>query len=62
MSNTQLGQKVKRLRNRQSLSQEALSEIAGLSLRTIQRIEKENKNPSADTLKRLSSALNVSPD
>ena len=62
MSENQLAQKVKTLRKRKGYSQEALAEISGLSLRTVQRIENENRNPSGDSLKRLSTALKVSPD
>lgn len=62
MNDNPLAQKVKALRKSKGLSQEALAGLAGLSLRTVQRIENENKNPSGDTLKRLSTALGVSPD
>ena len=62
MNENQLAQKVKTLRKRKGYSQEALAEISGLSLRTVQRIENENQNPSGDSLKRLSSTLGVSPD
>ena len=62
MSENQLGQKLKTLRKRKGYSQEALAKISGLSLRTVQRIENENRNPSGDTLKRLSTALGISPD
>ncbi len=62
MNENQLSQKVKALRKSKGYSQEALAEISGLSLRTVQRIENENRNPSGDSLKRLSSALGVSPD
>ena len=62
MNNNQLSLKIKALRKSKGLTQEALAKTAGLSLRTIQRIENENKNPSGDTLKRLSTSLNVSPD
>lgn len=62
MSENQLAQKVKGLRKSKGFSQEALATISGLSLRTVQRIENENKNPSGDSLKRLSTALGVSPD
>ncbi|WP_394697621.1 helix-turn-helix transcriptional regulator [uncultured Sunxiuqinia sp.] len=31
------------------MSQEALAEISGLSPRTVQRIENENRNPSGDS-------------
>ena len=44
------------------MSQETLAEESGLSLRTIQRIENGRSNPTGDTLKRLSNALNVTPD
>lgn len=54
MNDNQLARKVKALRKSMGFSQEALAEIAGLSLRTVQRIENENKNPSGDSLKRLS--------
>lgn len=62
MKNDQLAQKIKTLRKAKGLSQEALAEKAGLSLRTVQRIEIKNKNPSGETLKRLSAALEVSPN
>lgn len=61
MNDNLLAQKVKGIRKTKGFSQEALAKIAGVSLRTIQRIENENKNPSGDTLKRLSTALGVSP-
>lgn len=62
MDNNQLANKVKALRKSKGYSQEALAEISGLSLRTVQRIENEGKNPSGDSLKRLSTALSVSPN
>jgi len=62
MNNTHLSARVKELRNKKGMSQENLAEESGLSLRTIQRIEKGETNPNGDSLKRLSSALNVNPD
>jgi len=62
MNNTHLSARVKELRNKKGMSQEILAEESGLSLRTIQRIEKGETNPNGDSLKRLSSALNVNPD
>ena len=62
MKNSHLSSRVKELRNRKGISQETLAEESGLSLRTIQRIENGETNPTGDTLKRLSSALNVNPD
>ena len=62
MKNGHLSARVKELRNQKGLSQETLAEESGLSLRTIQRIENGESNPTGDTLKRLSRALNVNPD
>ena len=62
MSEKELGKKVKSLRNRKGLSQELLAEKSGLSLRTIQRIENGETEPRGETLKRLASTLEVSPD
>lgn len=62
MKNTDLANKVKELRKRKGLSQELLAEESGLSLRTVQRIENGETDPSGESLKRLSNALNVSPD
>ena len=62
MKNSHLSARVKELRNQKGISQETLAEESGLSLRTIQRIEYGETNPTGDTLKRLSNALNVNPD
>ncbi len=62
MTDNYLSEQIKNYRLKKGYSQEALAEIAGVSVRTIQRIEKENKKPSGDTIKRLSAALGVSPD
>lgn len=52
--------RLKKLRLTKGLSQEKLSEISGVSVRTIQRIEKGNV-PSLESAKSLAQALNVSP-
>ena len=62
MKNNQLANRIKNLRIRKGFSQEELAEISGLSLRTIQRIENGETEPRGDSLKRLSSAFEVSPD
>lgn len=62
MNNNPLAQKIKTLRKSKGYSQHALAKASSLSLRTVQRLENENKNPSGDSLKRLSGALGVSPD
>lgn len=62
MKNRFLSKRVKELRKRKGLSQEELTENSGLSLRTIQRIENGETEPTGDTLKRISKALNVNPE
>ncbi len=62
MKNKELARRIKDLRNRRGFSQEELSETTGLSLRTIQRIENGETEPRGDSLKRLASAFDVSPD
>lgn len=55
----QLGQKITEIRKRKSLSQEELSDKAGISLRTLQRIEKGETEPRGYTLKSVCQALEV---
>ena len=62
MNKNLLGQRIKELRKLKGISQEFLAEESGLSLRTIQRIENEKTNPTGESLKRLSNALNLNPD
>jgi transcriptional regulator with XRE-family HTH domain len=62
MNNNNLAHKVKEIRNRKGLSQDALSDHSGLILRTIQRIENGETKPMGDTLKKLANALEVNPD
>lgn len=62
MDKNYLALRVKELRNQRGMSQEFLAEESGLSLRTIQRIEKGGSNPTGESLKRLANALNVIPD
>lgn len=57
-----LGNTIKKLRGIQGMSQELLAEESGLSIRTIQRIEKGESVPSGDTSRRLFEALKVSPN
>ncbi len=62
MNKNNLAIRLKELRNQKGMSQEVLADESGLSLRTIQRIENGETNPTGDSLKRLSSALNLNPD
>lgn len=61
MENKNLSQKVKELRKNKGLSQEGLAKTAGLSLRTIQRVENRETEPTGDTLKRIATALDSTP-
>ncbi|MFT4834417.1 MAG: transcriptional regulator with XRE-family HTH domain [Marinoscillum sp.] len=62
MKHSLIATRVREYRSRRALSQEALAEKAGLSHRTVQRIENGESNPTGDTLKRLSAALGINPD
>ena len=62
MKNKNLANQVKELRKRKGFSQEELTSITGLSLRTVQRIESGETEPRGDTIIRLSNALDVTPD
>jgi transcriptional regulator with XRE-family HTH domain len=62
MENEKLAQRVKELRKLNGLSQEELAKNSGLSLRTIQRVENGETEPTGETLKRISSALDVTPN
>ncbi|MCL5128919.1 helix-turn-helix domain-containing protein [Algibacter sp. L4_22] len=59
MTRGKLAQKVKELRKGKALSQEELAKKSGLSLRTIQRLENGETEPTGETLKRISSELNI---
>jgi len=62
MKDLNVSQRVKTLRNQKGMTQEALAENSGLSLRTIQRIENNETQPRGDSLKRLAVALKTTPD
>ena len=62
MENEKLAQRVKELRKLKGLSQDELAKNSGLSLRTIQRVENGETEPTGETLKRISSALDVTPN
>lgn len=59
MEKEKLAQRVKDLRKQKGLSQEDLSKKSGLSLRTIQRVENGESEPTGETLKRISNALGL---
>ena len=51
---------IKSLREKQGLTQQMLSDKSGLSLRTIQRLEKENKAPKGHSLQALAENFELS--
>ena len=62
MSDKNIHSRIKELRESKGLSQEELSEKAGVSLRTIQRIENGESVPRGSTLRTITSSLDVSSD
>lgn len=62
MDNKALGVKLKELRLKKGFSQDELAESAGVSLRTVQRMENAESIPRMDTVKRLFQIFGMSPD
>lgn len=62
MTNRNAHTRIKELRESKGLSQEELSENAGVSLRTIQRMENGESVPRGSTLRTIASSLDVSSD
>ena len=52
-----IGSKISKIRKQKGMSQEELSELAKINLRTIQRIEKDENEPRGNTLKLICEAL-----
>jgi transcriptional regulator with XRE-family HTH domain len=59
MNPTSLAKKLKELLALRGMSQEFLAEESRVGLRTIQRIENEESEPTGETIKRLATALSV---
>lgn len=57
-----LGKRITEQRTKHGLSQEALADLSGLSLRTIQRIEKGESIPRGATLKKLANVLTMNAE
>ncbi len=58
-----LATNLKKLREKNGLSQDRLAKLADVANNTIIKIEQgENINPTLDTLKKMAKALNVSVD
>lgn len=58
--NKHVGEKIRVARNRKKITQEKLSEIAGLSQNFISQLESGRKTPSLFTILKISRALSVS--
>jgi transcriptional regulator with XRE-family HTH domain len=54
-----IGKKILEIRKSKGLTQEELSELAKINLRTLQRIEKDETEPQSKTLKRLCEVLEI---
>lgn len=59
METKNLAKKLKDLRTLRGMSQEYLAEESRVGLRTIQRIENNESNPTGETIKRIANALDV---
>ncbi|HVQ58782.1 MAG TPA: helix-turn-helix transcriptional regulator [Solirubrobacterales bacterium] len=55
-----LGKAVRQLRERRDLTQEALAEKAGITVRSLSQIETGNANPTWATVRDIAAALGVS--
>ena len=63
MSNQELSKNLKKLREKKDFSQDRLAKLADVANNTVIKIEQgDNKNPTLETLKKLSDALGVSLD
>lgn len=56
------GERIRDLRQREGMTQEALAYVAGLAHMTISRIERGSPRPSMDALRKIATALGVSLD
>lgn len=55
------GEKVRKYRKQQELSQEKLAEMAKIDPKSIIEIENGKRNPTLKTIKKIASALKVKP-
>lgn len=62
MTNNQIGERIRELREMQNYTREALAEKVDISVKFLYEIEMGKKGFSADTLCRISKALSVSCD
>ena len=60
--NETFGQRLRRLRKKQGLTLADVAELIKVSLKTIQRWEKDMRQPRAEDIKKLAAALHVTED
>jgi len=58
----ELSERIKKLRSQHGFSQDEMAKRAGLSLRTIQRIESGETEPRGDTLIKIAEVFNLKPE
>ena len=54
-----IGKKISKIRKQKGMSQEELSDLSKINLRTLQRIEKDENEPRGNTLKQICDILNI---
>jgi transcriptional regulator with XRE-family HTH domain len=54
-----IGSKISKIRKQKGMSQEQLSDLSKINLRTLQRIEKDENEPRGNTLKQICEALKI---
>lgn len=54
-----IGNKISKIRKQKGMSQEELSDLSKINLRTLQRIEKDENQPSGNTLKSICDVLQL---
>lgn len=54
-----IGSKISKIRKQKGMSQEELSDLSKINLRTLQRIEKDENEPRGNTLKQICEALKI---
>ena len=54
-----IGSKISKIRKQKGMTQEELSDLSKINLRTLQRIEKDENEPRGNTLKQICEALKI---
>ncbi|MFA9187155.1 helix-turn-helix domain-containing protein [Flavobacterium sp. FBOR7N2.3] len=54
-----IGTKISKIRKQKGMSQEELSDLSKINLRTLQRIEKDENEPRGNTLKQICEVLKI---